>query len=103
MSAQSRYGAAHVVVRPIYSSHLLQLLGPPAYAWMWRGRHGAGTGHGSRVGATVRAHDTKWRGPRCGARDTVRAQDTERHGSLHEAGVAGAAIWDASPIRMCGH
>ena len=31
-------GVAHVVVGPIYSSHLLKLLGLPACAWVWRGR-----------------------------------------------------------------
>ena len=58
---KSRFGVAYVVVRPIYSSHLLKLLGPPACAWMWRGHYGAATGHEAR--ATVRARDMEQRGP----------------------------------------
>jgi hypothetical protein len=46
----------YVTVGPIYSSHLLQLLGSPACAWVWRGRHGAGAGH-EAARATVRARD----------------------------------------------
>jgi hypothetical protein len=67
---------AHGAVGPICSSCLLQLLGPPACAWVWRGAcgkpcgrrsrwsnagHGSGAGHGA-------------------ARDTMRVWDTERHG-----------------------
>jgi hypothetical protein len=35
---KSRYGVAHVIVAPICNSCLLQLLGPPSCAWVWRGR-----------------------------------------------------------------
>jgi hypothetical protein len=47
-------GITHVAVGPIYSTYLLQLLGPPACTWVWRGRHGAGAGHsvGAGHGAT---------------------------------------------------
>jgi hypothetical protein len=70
-------GVAHIVVGPICSNHLLQLLGPPACTWVWRGCHGAGlqdteqsgtrSPHGSRCGAGHRA-----------VRATVRARDTVR-------------------------
>jgi hypothetical protein len=40
----------HVAVRPISSSHILQLLGPPACMWVWRRRHDAGVGNEARVG-----------------------------------------------------
>ena len=67
---KSRSSVAHVAMWPIYNSRLLQLLGPPACAWVWRGceqetvqaqietgRHGTrserGThyGHGTRCSA----------------------------------------------------
>ena len=35
---KSRFGVAYVVVDLIYSSRLLQLLGPPICAWVWTGR-----------------------------------------------------------------
>jgi len=34
---KSRSSVAHVAMWPIYSSCLLQLLGPPACTWVWRG------------------------------------------------------------------
>jgi len=43
-------GVPHVAVEAIYSSHLLQLLGLPACAWVWRG-------------TMVRVRDTKRHGP----------------------------------------
>jgi hypothetical protein len=67
---------AHGVVGSIGSSCLLQLLGPPACAWVWRsvsrkpcGRKSrwSSTGHGSGAGHGA-------------ARDTMRAWDTERRG-----------------------
>jgi hypothetical protein len=36
---------AHVAVEPNCSNHLLQLLCPPACAWVWRGCHGESAGH----------------------------------------------------------
>ena len=54
---KNRSGVACVAVGPICSSHMLQLLGPPACAWVWRGRHGAGTRHRA-AWATVQVRDT---------------------------------------------
>jgi hypothetical protein len=63
-------GVAHIAMEPICSSHLLQLLGLPACAWVWRGRHGAGAGHEARTGHGAGVvHETAWA--------TVRIQDTE--------------------------
>ena len=54
---KSRYGVAHVVVDPICISRLLQLLGLPACAWVWKGRE-------RQAWETVRAQiEMEWRYP----------------------------------------
>jgi hypothetical protein len=65
---KSRSSVIHVVVGPICSSHLLQLLGPPACVWVWKGCHDAATRHGA-------------------ARATMRAQDMVRREPTREAGA----------------
>jgi hypothetical protein len=58
--------------------------------WAWDTKH---------AWAMVWAWDIEWRRLRCGAQDTVRAWDTERHGSPHEAGAACAGVRMLTPSR----
>jgi hypothetical protein len=48
---KSRSGVAHVAIGPIWRSHLLQLLGPCACVWVWRGASGR---HGKQCGRADR-------------------------------------------------
>jgi hypothetical protein len=68
-------------VRPICSSHLLQLLGPLACAYEWKGRHGAGVGHKAmrdtkRAWATVGAGHKVARATVRGARHSQRTRSS---------------------------
>jgi hypothetical protein len=49
---KSRSVVAHITVKLICSTHLLQWLGTPIYAWMWRG---PSVGHRMRAGYGVEA------------------------------------------------
>jgi hypothetical protein len=53
---------------PSARGHLMQLLGPAACVWVWRGRHGVSAGH-------------------IASRDTKHARDMVQCKSPHEAGV----------------
>jgi hypothetical protein len=74
---KSRSGVTHVVVRPIYHSRILQLLGLPACVWVWRGASGK---RGKRC-----MHRSR-RGP-LWARVGMGNGAPERHGAPHEVGA----------------
>jgi hypothetical protein len=70
---KSRSVVAYVAVDAIYSSRLLQLLGPPARAWVWRG-------HERQAWETVQVQI-----------ETERARDTERHETWNWHGTRSGA------------
>jgi hypothetical protein len=93
---KSRYDFAHVAVRPICSSQLLQLLGSPACEWSGaEGHQGAGAGHETARGI--------WSGASHGGHDTQCEHETQSGMGPHMKQALTCRRPDARPVRMSGH